>query len=56
MDLGNPVVIEVHYLHFGGMTCLGCRDEFLMVSALVCMLWTKPTEKHDVRLSIVMIH
>ena len=38
MDLGNPVEIVVHYLLIGGMTCLGCWDAFLIVSALVYVM------------------
>ena len=38
MDLGNLVEIVVHYLLIGGMTYLDCRDEFLMVSALVYVM------------------
>ena len=40
MDLGNSVEIVVHHLLIGGMTCLGCRDEFPMVSALVYVMHT----------------
>ena len=35
MDLGNPIEIVVHHLLIGGIACLGCRDEFPIVSALV---------------------
>ena len=35
MDLDNLVETIVHYLLIGGMTCLGCWDEFLEMSALV---------------------
>ena len=38
MDLGNPIKIVVHHLLIGGMTCLGCQDEFPMVSALVYVM------------------
>ena len=64
MDLGNLIETVVHHLLIGGMTCLGRRDGFHMVSALVYMMytsvydvhWTRPMMNHDARLSIVMIH
>ena len=64
MDLGNPIETIVHHLLIGGMTCLGRRDGFHMVSALVYMMytsvydvhWTRPMMNHDARLSIVTIH
>ena len=40
MDLGNPVEIVVHHLLIGGMTCLGRRDGFPMVGALVYVMHT----------------
>ena len=40
MDLGNPIKIVVHYLLIEGMTCLGRRDGFPMVSALVYVMHT----------------
>ena len=40
------------------MTCLGHRDGFPMVSALVCMVihWIGPTMNHEFFYQIVMIH
>ena len=40
MDLGNSIETIMHYFLIGGMVCLGCRDEFLMVSALVYAMHT----------------
>ena len=56
MDLGN--LVEIVVLIIGGMTCLGCRDKFAMVSTLVSMVihWTGLMVNYDVRLLIVMIH
>ena len=53
MGLGNPLEVVVHHLLIGGMTGLGYRDRFPMVSALVCMIahWTEPMVSHDLRLS-----
>ena len=39
MDLGSQVETIVHHLLIGGMTCLGHRDGFPMVSALVYTSW-----------------
>ena len=36
MGLGNPFEVVVHHLLIGGMTGLGHRDEFPMVSVLMC--------------------
>ena len=54
MGLGNPLEVVVHYLLIGGIVGLSYRDEFPMVSALVCIVthWTRPTVSHDLRLSI----
>ena len=38
MDLGNLVETIVQYLLIGGMTYLGCWDEFLIVSVLVYVM------------------
>ena len=38
MDLGNPIKIVVYHLLIGGITCLGRRNEFPMVSALVYVM------------------
>ena len=53
MGLGNLLEVVVHHRLIGGMTGLGYRDRFPMVSALVCMVthWTGPTVSHDLRLS-----
>ena len=53
MGLGNPLKVVVHHLLIGGITGLGYRDGFPMVSALVCMVthWTRPTVTHDLRLA-----
>ena len=53
IDLSNPLEVIVHHLLIGGMTGLGYRDKFLMVSALVCMVthWTRPIVSYDLRLS-----
>ena len=45
MDLGNPIETIVHHLLIGGMTYLGRRDEFPMVSILVYVMQTE----HDLR-------
>ena len=52
MGLGNPLEPIVHHLLIGGMTGLGYWDEFLMVSALVCMVahYTRPIVSYDLRL------
>ena len=36
MGLGDPLEIVVHHLLIRGMVGLGYRDEFSIVSALVC--------------------
>ena len=53
MDLGNLTEIVVYYLLMGGMICFGCRDEFPMMSALVCVVtyWTILMMNHDTRIS-----
>ena len=53
MGLGNPLEVIVLHLLIRGMTSLGNRDEFLMMSALMCMVthWTRPIVSHDLRLS-----
>ena len=38
MGLGNLLEVVVYHLLIGGMAGLGYWDEFLMVSALVCMV------------------
>ena len=38
MGLGNPLEVVVYHLLLKGMTSLGYRDGFPMVSALVCMV------------------
>ena len=53
MDLGNPLVVVMHYLLIEGMTSLSYRDGFPMVSVLVCMVTyrTRLVVSHDLRLS-----
>ena len=53
MDLGNPLLVVMHYLLIRGMTGLGYQDDFPIVNALVCMVihWIGPTVSHEVRLS-----
>ena len=43
----------MHHLLIRGMTSLSYRDEFPMVSALVCMVthWIGSTVSHNLRLS-----
>ena len=52
MGLGNTLKVVVHHLLIGGITSLGYRDGFPMVSALVCMVthWTRPMVSHELRL------
>ena len=38
MDLGHLVETIVYHILIGGMICLGCRNEFSMVSALVYVM------------------
>ena len=40
MNLSNPIETIVHRLLIGGMTYLGRQDEFLMVSAVVYVMYT----------------
>ena len=40
MDLGNPFGVVFHHLLIREMASLGCRDEFPMKSALVCIVYT----------------
>ena len=40
MDLDNVVEIVVQHLLIGWMTCLGCRDVFPIVIALVYVMHT----------------
>ena len=55
MDLSNPIETTVHHLLIRGMVCLGCRDEFPVVSALVYVMhirqdgepWHKTINCHD---------
>ena len=55
MGLGNPLGTVVHHLLIGGMVGLSYWDEFLMVSALVCMVayWIGPMVSYDLRLSSI---
>ena len=40
MGLGNPLEVVVHHLLIRGMVGLRYRDEFPMVSTLLCMIYT----------------
>ena len=46
MDLGNLLEVVVHHLLIGGMTGLGYRDEFPMVSTLV-YIWLHNGQDYD---------
>ena len=52
MDLGNSFEVVVRCLLIGGMISLDHRDEFPMMSALVCMVthWIGPMVNYDIRL------
>ena len=41
MDLSDSIETLVHHLLIGEMTCLGRRDGFPMVSALMYVMYTK---------------
>ena len=58
MNLDNLLDGVVHYLFIKGMTCLGHHDDFLKVSAPVCMItnWTRPMVNHDTGYQVIMIH
>ena len=53
VGLGNLLKIVVHHLLIGVMTSLGYRNEFPIVSVLVCMVthWIEPMVSRDLRLS-----
>ena len=53
MGLGNLLKIVVHHLLIGEMTGIGHRNEFPIVSVLVCMVthWIESMVSHDLRLS-----
>ena len=53
MGLGSLLEVVMHYLLIEGMISLNYRDEFVMVSVLVCMViyWTEHMVSHDLRLS-----
>ena len=40
MNLGNPIETVLNHLLIGGMTCLGCQDEFPMLSAQMYVMYT----------------
>ena len=50
--MGNPLEVVVHYFLIRETVGLSYWDEFLMVSALVCMVthWTGPMVSHYLRL------
>ena len=47
MGLGNPIEVVAHYLPLGGMIGFDHQDEFLMMSALMCL---GLTVSYDIRL------
>ena len=49
MGLGNPLEVIIHYLLIERMVGLSHRDDFPMVSVLVCIVihWTRPTVTYD---------
>ena len=47
MGLGNPIEVVAHYLPLGGMLGFDHQDEFLMMSALMCL---GLTVSYDIRL------
>ena len=53
MGLGNPLESVVHHLLIEEMDGLDYRDEFPIMSALVCMTtyWTGLTVSYDLKLS-----
>ena len=53
MCLGNPLDVVVHHPLIEGMTDLGYRNGFPMMSVLVCMAthWLIPMVSHDLKLS-----
>ena len=48
MNLDNLFEVVMHYLLIKRITCLGYRDEFSMVSVLVCMV------SYDINYQVVM--
>ena len=57
MGLGNPLEVVVHHLLIRGMVGLSYRDEFPMVSALVCMVthWIGPAVSYDLKLLVMTL-
>lgn len=53
VGLSISLKVIVHYFLIGEMVDLDHRDEFLMMSALACMVinWIRLTMSHDLRLS-----
>ena len=53
IGLGKLLKVVMHHLLIRGMAHFGYRDEFPMVSVLVCMVtyWIRPLVSHDLRLS-----
>ena len=52
IGLNNPLEVQVYHLLIGGMTDISYRDEFPMVSAIICMVthWKRPIMSHNLRL------
>ena len=57
MELSNSLETIVYCHLIREMICLGHRDDFLMMSTLVCMVthWTRPTVNYDIDYQIIMI-
>ena len=55
--LKQSIEIIIHYLIIRWITCLGHRNEFPIVSALVCMIihWIGAMMNHDIGYQVVMI-
>ena len=53
ISLGNLLEVVVHHLLIEEMVGFGYRDEFPMVSALMCMVthWIGPTVSHNLKVS-----
>ena len=57
MDFGNSIETVMHYFIIKKMICLNHRDEFHIVSALMCMIihLIRLTVNRYMRLSIIMV-
>ena len=58
MDLSNLIETIVYYFPIGEMTSLSHRDDFPMMSAIMCIVThlTWPMVNHDINCWVVMIH